>query len=339
MYIALLVLFFAAAGAFFAFRYFSWKRGLREIQRDLSEILQDISRNQILHMPLPDRELEQLILSVNTLLEEVRRERLSYEKREAEFGKLIENVSHDLRTPLTVILGYLKWIKKAGAGCGCTDALPGELPDRCASQGNGCQTCPLSGDALEILERNARAMEKLVSQFYDFSRLNARDYGLELSEIDVCRILRESIVTNYRLLEEAHLSLDSSLPAHPVVIRGDADALERIFSNLFQNAGRYARSFLDVRLEEDGAGKVNVIFQNDSEPVTEEELAHLFDRFYKKDDSRHQYGSGLGLTVAKSLAELMGGTLTASLVEPPSQAGSGRCATLIRFAFSISVCN
>lgn len=306
----LLSAFFLAAAGYLAFRCLSLKRALREIVRGLTEIRQNLSQNQILHLPLPDRDLEQLTKSLNATLEEVRRERQSYEKREAEFQKLIENISHDLRTPLTVILGYLKWMKKADT----------------ASPASSGRECPLRSDSkdikdiLEILDRNARTMEKLVAQFYDFSRLNARDYTLTPEEVDVCRILKENIANNYQILEDAHLSLDCHLPEYPVIIQGNTGALERIFSNLFQNAGRYARNILDIRLAENDNGQVCIYFQNDSDSVSEDELSHLFDRFYKNDSSRHQEGSGLGLTVARSLAELMGGTLTADAT-PDAEAG------------------
>ena len=108
----LLCVLFAVMGGYFAFRYFALKRALREMNRDLLEIQKDVSRNQILHLPLPDRALEQAMESVNGTLEEVRRQRLEYEKRETEFQKQMEDISHDLRTPLTVILGYLKWMKR-----------------------------------------------------------------------------------------------------------------------------------------------------------------------------------------------------------------------------------
>lgn len=313
--LVLLSAFLLAAAGYLAFRCFSLKRALREIVRDLTEIRQDLSKNQILRLPLPDRDLERLTDSMNAALEEVRQERQSYEKREAEFQRLIENISHDLRTPLTVILGYLKWMKKAGA----------------ASPSSSGRECPLRSDSLEILERNARTMEKLVAQFYDFSRLNARDYALTPEEVDVCRILKESIANNYLVLEDARLSLDCHLPEHPVIIQGNTGALERIFSNLIQNAGRYARSILDIRLEENDNRQICIYFQNDSDSVMKDDLPHLFDRFYKNDSSRHQDGSGLGLTVARSLAELMGGTLTADAVPCPE---SGQPVTAICFTLT-----
>ena len=285
--IAPLTLLLATAAGYLAFRYFALKNALQKADQDLREILEDLSQNRIVRLPLPDRDLEKFTGSVNATLEEIRRERLSYEEREARFQELIENISHGLRTPLTVILGYLKWMKKA-------------------EQGSRDQS-------LEIIERNARSMEKLVSQFYAFSRLHAQDYVLDLQTLDTCRLLRESITDHYQLLEGARLNVSIRLPEHPVLIRGSGEALERIFSNLLQNAVKYALTRLDICLKEPEDGTVRILFQNDTESLRQDDIPLLFNRFYKHDNSRHQGGSGLGLTVAKSLAELMGGTLTAEL--------------------------
>ena len=103
--IAPLTLLLATAAGYLAFRYFALKNALQKADQDLREILEDLSQNRIVRLPLPDRDLEKFTGSVNATLEEIRRERLSYEEREARFQELIENISHDLRTPLTVILG------------------------------------------------------------------------------------------------------------------------------------------------------------------------------------------------------------------------------------------
>lgn len=306
---------FAMAGGYFAFRYFALKRALREMHQDLLEIQKDVARNQILHLPLPNRTLEQVMESVNGTLEEARRQRMEYEKREAEFQKQIEDISHDLRTPLTVILGYLAWMKR--------DTL---------ERRSGM------AESLEILERNARAMERLVSQFYAFSQLNARDYSLEIREVDVCRLLRESLAGHWQMLKKARLRLESHLPEHPVMVRGNKDALERIFSNMLQNAGRYAHSYLDIHMSE-SCGLVQVLFQNDSVKLREDDIPHLFNRFYKNDVSRSKGGSGLGLTIAKSLAEAMGGTLTAQALpcpELPSGYNAGDLETIVCFTLTLT---
>ncbi len=280
-----------AAGGYFALRYFLLKRALREMDGELREICAELEQNRILRLPVPDGTLGRLMESVNLLLEEVRRERLGFLRREKEFQEQIENISHDLRTPLTVILGYLKLLRKsADAGREAQPNLP---------------------ETMEIMERNARTMERLVAQFYAYSQVSSGDCQAEPGEADVCRALREALAENYGLLEKLRLQVE--LPEHPVRVRGNEEALERIFQNLFQNAGRYARSFLHISMEEatEPRPMVRIRMVNDGEEITEEEVSHMFDRFYRGDGARSKGGSGLGLAIARSLAAALGGSLTA----------------------------
>ena len=138
---------------YFATRFFLLKKAMKEANREFQDILKDIQQNQILHMAMPDKELENMAQSVNQALEQIRTERQEYEKRERAFQSEIENISHDLRTPLTVILGYLKLMK----GQKETDM-----------------------EMVETIERKAKTMQRLVTDFYDLSRLSARDYEVEI---------------------------------------------------------------------------------------------------------------------------------------------------------------
>ena len=275
---------------YFVVRYFLIKHALRESNRELKEIQQDFTQNQILHLPIPDQDLAALLESVNHTLEAVRLERQSYERLEKEFKEQIENISHDLRTPLTVILGYLKFIKKSGIA-----------PIQQESE---------RMEALEIIERKARSMENLVEQFYIFSRINAKDYEISMEEVDVSRILRETLMDNYRMFERSCLKIDAMIPDHPIWAEGDERSLERIFTNLLQNASRYASTFLKVQIEilEE---EICIVFENDTNKMEQADVSHLFDRFYMQDSTRNQGGTGLGLTVAKQLAEEMEGSLGA----------------------------
>ena len=285
-------------GGFFAFRYFSLLYAMKKTEEEIREIQQDLTQNQMLHLPVPSPALGRLLNSFNKVLEEIREERISYEQREKEFQKQIENISHDLRTPLTVILGYLRILKKhSQAGL----AKDSEL-----------------ADTLRILEQKAERMNTLVNQFYDYSRLCAGDFKMEMEKTDLSRVLRESLMENFRILEEAHLKVEADLPSHPLWIMGNQPALERIFLNMFQNGGRYAESVFQIAVKEEDQ-EIFISFTNDTKKLSPEDVPRLFDRFYIQDSSRSQGGTGLGLTVARSLAEEMGGTLEVSVPEIPEK--------------------
>ncbi|MBU3178085.1 HAMP domain-containing histidine kinase [Clostridium estertheticum] len=292
----MLYIILAIIGGYFAFRYLSILYAFREITKDIREIQKDLTQNQILHLPIPNRDLEKVLCSFNYTLDEIRKERQNYEKREKGFQKQIENISHDLRTPLTVILGYLKLIKKTDKELNMDKEL---------------------AEALEIIEHKAETMKILVAQFYDFSRLNAGDFGLTLNNVDISRTLKESLMGNYQILERSHLAIEVNIPEHPIWVMAEDSALVRIFLNLLQNAGRYADSFLRISMKEDDEN-VLISFINDTNMLSEDDIPHLFNRFYMQDSSRNQGGTGLGLTVAKLLAEEMGGILEVSIVDKES---------------------
>ena len=307
---AILLTLVLVLAAYFAIRFYLLKKALKETSEQLQVIQKDLKQNQVLHLPLPDHDLEALMSSINCTLDAIRSERKDYAKRESEFQAEIEAISHDLRTPLTVILGYLGFLQK--------------------------QRLSLTADQremLDIIERKARSMETLISQFYDYSRLNANDYEIKIEEIDVGRTLREVFAGNCMMLEKAMLQVKTDFPNHPVWVEGEATALERIFSNLFQNAGRYANHFLNISIQENGTS-VQIIFENDTLKANADKIPHLFDRFYMADTSRNKGGTGLGLTIAKCLAEEMAGSLTADLIN-----GEGKETPRLRFTLCLKGTN
>ena len=156
---------------------------------------------------------------------------------------------------------------------------------------------------------------------------------MEIKETDVGRILRESLMDSYHILEKRALELEAEIPEHIIEVLGDASALERIFLNLMQNAGRYAQSFLHVFVREQKQ-QVWICFENDAFNVTEADVEHLFERFYRKDRARTQEGTGLGLTVAKQLAEAMEAKLTAELIREPG-GGKGEIIPKLRFTLEM----
>lgn len=277
------------AAVYFWSRWRLTERAVREARRDLEEIVEAIGENRVLKLDAPGRELEELLAVMNRALQGIRDERVSYEQRERAFQKEIENISHDLRTPLTSILGYLKIMDRS-------EMTREEQED------------------LEVIQRKAEGLQRLVNQFYDFSRAVEAEYVPQLRPLDLARLLRERLLESYQELEQRGLELRLELPEGAVWILADRDCVDRVMSNLLQNAKRYALSRLTVRLVPEGQW-ARMEFENDGAGVTREELPRLFQRFYVKDSSRPAGSTGLGLTIAKAFAEKMGGSLTAELPE------------------------
>lgn len=288
MLIFILVIMTGAA-LYYGIRYTLLKRGIREISEELTDITGNLRENRILKQPFPQREMEALLSSINYTLDEVRKERVSYEKREQEFQRQLEDISHDLRTPLTAIQGYLKLIDQ--------DSLDKE-----------------EKEYLEVIRRRSAHLQHLINQFYEFSTLLSGNYKMEFREIDLARMCREQLLGYYRQLEEAGIEVRIRIPEKPVFIQADENALSRIIGNLLQNALRYAKHRLEIEIAEmqtqEAAKEVMLICSNDAEHLTEDDVRQLFRRFYTGDRARSQGGTGLGLAVSRHLAEQMGGTMT-----------------------------
>ncbi|GKG90942.1 two-component sensor histidine kinase [Gordonibacter pamelaeae] len=283
-----------AAAAFLAARYALLKRSLRQADRELGEIVGHLEDNRIVRLPAPDADLEALLGTVNRALAGIRAQAAACARHEAELKAQVEHVSHDLRTPLTSIRGYLALVDDA--------ALDAE-----------------AREALGTVRRKAASLERLVAQFYELSRLQGDDVPLELGPVDVGRMLRESVAEQYRLLADRGLDVRLDVPEHAVLARANGEAVERVLANLLHNAGKYAKTALEVSMTGEGAGaagaggRVTVEFANDAEGLSESALSRLFQPFFMADASRAQEGSGLGLAIARHLLERMGGSIEASL--------------------------
>lgn len=284
--IVMLVVFILLTAYFYA-RYRLLCRAIKKADKDLKSIIRNIDENQIIKQEEPNKELENLLATINDSLKAIRSERIIYEKREKEFQKQIENISHDLRTPLTSILGYLKILDQSGL----------EQEDK---------------EALAIIQRKAYLLQRLISQFYDFSRLTSEDYVLEMEQIDIARLLRETVIDYYQELSVKNLEIDLVIPEHPIFVEANSNAMERVFLNLLQNACRYAESRLKIGIEQ-SKDEVTVSFENNVTDFSEDDSNSIFERFYMRDNARSDGASGLGLTIAKHLVEKMHGMLEAEL--------------------------
>lgn len=284
----IIVICLTGASLYLAFRLHTLYRAMEKAGKDLEEISEDLAENRVVKAAVPDKKLEKLLRAVNENLAAIRRERYVYMKNERKLKEQIENISHDLRTPLTAVLGYLKMID--------TKELKEE--DR---------------EFLEIAIKKSYSLQELTAQFYELSRVTSSDFQLKLETVDMVRVLKEACLEHYSLLEKAGLSV--SLPPFEgsVLTTGNTDALRRVFSNLIQNSVRYAKSEVRIGIREEREEKKLVLsFSNDIFPEQEiREPDRLFERFYVQEQARSQSGTGLGLTISRTLTEHMGGNIRA----------------------------
>ena len=280
------LIFFAGAAIYFAVRFFSLRHGIGCAVRELKEISAMPEENRVLKAEIPDPYLERFLEEVNEYLAEIQRYRIRYKNQEIRLKEQIEEISHDLRTPLTAILGYLKTMDQTGLSA----------DDR---------------EAMEVVIRKSKTLQALINQFYELSQVSAEDFKVETELLDAVQLVKESCLAHYNGLEQRKLKVTMNLPSEPLWISADKNGLERVFSNLLKNVERYARSEFYVCLKRDDGG-IRIIFGNDIEAgMRLEDPEKLFDRFYMGAASRSQGGTGLGLTISRHLVTSMGGRIHA----------------------------
>lgn len=204
--------------------------------------------------------------------------------------ELITNVSHDLKTPLTSIVNYVDLIAKQ----------------------------PLENESLreyvEVLERQARRLKKLTEDLIEASKASSGSIEMEFSPCDLGELLSQTFGEYSEKLEAENLTLCASLPDTPVIILADGRRLWRILDNIFSNVIKYAlpstRVWVSLTSDTD---KAVVTFKNVSREIINLTGAELTERFVRADTSRNSEGSGLGLSIAKSLTELQNGSFTISV--------------------------
>lgn len=246
------------------------------------------------YMPLPlvipDKDIEEMLAAMNRYIDQHQTKLSYYVNRETDFRKQIANISHDLRTPLTSIIGYVQLIQK--------------------NNDSGMNT-ERNAEYLAIVAKKAQLLKSLIGQFYDLSRLESDEYDLHMERLEVKTLVAQAMADYYNEFEQAGLSVDVHMPEDKVYIIADGKGMMRIFHNLLQNVLKHGKEKLVVSicLQEK---EVHICFENNAETLTENEVEHLFDRFYTADHMRTGQNTGLGLAIVKSLAEHMGQKINAA---------------------------
>lgn len=269
----------AAAAALLIGKVVLLRRSAAEIRRQLGEHL-ETDTNTLLSIPSRDKAMCRLAADLNVQLRRLRGQRQQYQSGNLELKTAVTNISHDLRTPLTAIFGYL-------------ELLEGE---------------PQTGEAaryLAVIRDRAEMLSALTEELFRYSVILSGESAGRTEAVALGAVLEESLAAFYTALREAGITPAVRMPPVRVVRSLDRGALARVFSNLLGNAVKYSGGDLEITLTESGV----ITFSNTAADLGGVEAGRLFDRFYTVEASRQS--TGLGLSIARTLVEQMGGTITA----------------------------
>lgn len=209
------------------------RKALDRISQKLSEILEIDSEEKLMEFT-ENKQLTEVMAQINRLLIDRQKIRADYKREQLASKKMLSNISHDIKTPLTVILGYLEIIR-----------LNNEQDE---------MLCKVEDKAKQVLE--------MIKEFFTLAKLEAGDTAINLQKIELTEMCRESALSFYELLVQKGFQVDVSIPEHKVYVQGDSDAIQRILFNLITNAIRYgnAGKYLGVKLREDDSyGYIEII--------------------------------------------------------------------------------
>ncbi len=266
---------------------FIYKKGieikLKKMSRELSHILENDSNEKV--MVFTDNKiLIDLCGQINRLLLERQKIKSAFRKQEISSKKMFSNISHDIKTPLTVILGYLEMIRLSHEG----------------------------DQALQKVEVKARQVLELINEFFTLAKLEAGDMKIEVRKININELCRESILSFYDILSGKNFMVDIFIPEDNLFVQGDRDAINRILSNVISNALRYGKDgkYIGFTLRE-SENHVYIDVIDKGKGIEKEFALSVFERLYTMEDSRNCkiQGNGLGLTIAKNLANQLEGDI------------------------------
>ncbi|WP_338852645.1 sensor histidine kinase [Clostridium perfringens] len=263
----------------------------KEINRLTSELkkLNREGKIEKLRLSLPNKNIENLIVEINTLIDDKRKMENIYKEKDMELREAIANMSHDLRTPLTSIMGYVYLLND--------DKLGKEERK----------------EYLKIIEKRSAVLNDLITNFYGLSRIQADQYEIKFEPVNLEVVLGEIIAAFYETLDykfgEPEINIEEGLG--PVL--GDKQALNRIFTNLIENIIKHGEGEVKISLKKKKKYIV-MEFSNKAEELEPKDVNRIFEKFFTKDRMRTGQNTGLGLAIVKLLVEKQGQKIEAEKV-------------------------
>lgn len=291
----LVILFICSAAVnIFLFRSrLNLRTEIKYIRNKLRKVVNEETGERLL-LNTEDKYIKSLLIQINRLLDHNQKIKGNCNSIELSMRKMLSNISHDLKTPLTVILGYIEMINN----------------DKSLT----------SEKVMSLLKTvNLKTVEvlALINRFFELVKLESGDKKLNSSRIDICEVIRKIILDYYEILISKEFEVVIDIPDDSVFVSGDEDAIERVLNNLITNAIQYGSDGkmvgLKIRITDND---VFVEISDKGKGINEMHKDRVFERMYTLEDSRNTnyQGSGLGLTITKRLVEQMEGSISLNSV-------------------------
>lgn len=264
---------------FLIIKVFLMKKDIAKIDGEFNERLK-ADTNTLITVAGKDKTVCRLAANINAQLKLLRKQRLRYEQGDLELKNAVANISHDLRTPLTAIFGYLELLQK-------------EQKSQDAER------------YIDIIKNRTETLKQLAEDLFRYSVITSPDYESPKERLSINSVLEECIAFQYNAFRQAEITPEIQMPESAVFCTVNRTALNRIFSNLIENAIKYSDGDLYIKLNDKG----EISISNSAAKLSTTEVNKLFDRFYTVESASKS--TGLGLSIVKILVEQSRGTIDA----------------------------
>ncbi len=258
------------------------QKSIDDINKQLNFYLEN-DTNVLISTSSNDKHIKNFANELGKKLKILCKQKLQYMNGDREIKDAITNISHDLRTPLTAILGYLDLLRQTNNTVEHTRYL-------------------------QLIENRATALKKLTEELFCYSLISSEPEQLILGAVNINSVLQECIAGFYAQLNKKAITPKITMPENTVIRELNSNALSRIFNNIIDNAIKYSDGDLDIRLKENG----EIIFKNTANSLSEIDVGKLFNRYFTVTSAKSS--TGIGLAIAKTLTEQMGGKISAELL-------------------------
>lgn len=275
-YLFLIVLFLSI---FLALKFFIMKNEIKNLGKSLEYII-ETDTNNLITINSTDRDLKNLAILLNKDLRKLRKLELEYKNGSGELKSSITNISHDLRTPLTAIRGYLDLMDNANL-------------------------TKQQIKYLQIIDDKVKDLTELTEQLFDFSKTLDIDNEIKCENVCINDVLEDTLASFYSLFKTHNITPKIDICEETIIKPLNKNMLKRIFENIISNALKYSEKDFNVKMTSDGT----IEFSNETAKLDKVSLEKLFCRYYTVSNAKKS--NGIGLSIAKQLVDLSGGVIEA----------------------------